>query len=193
MHPIGYAARSLDCKQKQRGIKIPWWCEHHPWTIRSPMCYYSLIWPIEELRRFDDWPTWRSIMQRVWTGSYMLSAYTKWTVLSGQLVWQRGESITDINWQYPCSGQLNGYIPGNVTCRTSGTQTDWQTIWQLAVNSHVEITWQTRLQTDGWKDNVQFLVWPVHRTFARQWPVLANRSKSAWKKWNNPSFPHLLM
>ncbi len=33
----------------------------------------------------------------------------QWTVLSGQLVWQRGESITNNNWRYPCSGQLNGF------------------------------------------------------------------------------------
>ncbi len=68
--------------------------------------------------------------------------WTKWTVLSGQLVWQRGESITNINWGYPCSG------PVSMRWRTRHGITD--------------------RRTDGRTDNMQFLVWPVHRTFARQ-------------------------
>ncbi len=44
-------------------------------------------------------------------------ALLEWTVLSGQLVWQRAVSITNINWQCSGSGLLNGYIPAHYPCK----------------------------------------------------------------------------
>ncbi len=45
---------------------------------------------------------------------------------------------------------------------------------QLTGNILVNVRWRTRhgTQTDGPTDNMQFLVWPVHRTFARQLVML---------------------
>ncbi len=64
--------------------------------------------------------------------------WEKWTVLSGQLVWQRAASHSDKNKvertrRIPThgvaaytSGQLFGWIPISVRCQTSHARTHWQ-------------------------------------------------------------------
>ncbi len=74
-------------------------------------------------------------------------SWTKWMVLSGQLVWQRGVLITNNNQYTEFPGQLTAINMKAMSCQTT----------------------QAQLWHNSGRDNMQFLVWPVHRTFARQW------------------------
>ena len=54
------------------------------------------------------------------------------------------------------------------------TRAYWQTLCRWTANSFLsckqELADKTRMEAHmhTWTDNMQFLVWPVHRTFARQ-------------------------
>ena len=94
---------------------------------------------LDELRQFVFVPLY-------YDGSHSTKkskANLKWTVLSRQLVWQSGMLITNNNQLTDFPGFA--ICPVNMRCQTKHTQMDRNI------------------------DNMQFLVCPVHRTFARQW------------------------
>ncbi len=64
------------------------------------------------------------------------------------------------------SGTTSGYTSGTTSGYTSGTEKLW-THRNMHTCIHFSIKCQTiHAQTDRQTDNIQFLVWQVHRTFA---------------------------